>query len=467
MSLRRQLFFALGAPTVLMACMSHVSSQEPAKLSSAEDRPAFLRNGARKTEIVKAVQRVKAAVVNIHSERTLAPSPGDLFPAPNPNRVNGMGTGIVIDPRGYIVTNHHVVDDVTLLRVRLADGTSRHATIIARAAEKDLALIKIDPPRPLQTMPLGTADDLMEGEPVIAIGNAFGYEHTVSVGIVSAIKRDVTLNKDMSYKALIQTDASINPGNSGGPLVNIHGELVGVNVAIRANAQGIGFAIQVDDMIKTVAAMLRSRRNPSQYDGMTVRDQIDVKADALSRRVVVEHIESGSPAEAAGIKVGDELTKLGNTPVLCSFDIDRALIDRPTGDSLPIVFRRRNEEKKSELALAPLNGDRAIPAAATNLDVVWSKLGLQLAPAASDSVTRANSQLNGGLEVTNILSGSAAAKAGIKKGDILVGLHQWETTKLDDVHYVLNLPELATYNPLSFYILRGGQIRQGKLPPIP
>src|SRR5207237_8533468 len=109
----------------------------------------------------------------------------------------------------------------------------------------DLALLKIDAPVPLPTMPLGTAVDLMVGETVIAIGNAYGYEHTVTLGIVSAIKRDVTLNKDMSYKSLIPTDASINPGNSGGPLLNIKGELIGVNVAIRAGAQGIGCAIPV------------------------------------------------------------------------------------------------------------------------------------------------------------------------------------------------------------------------------
>src|SRR5262249_55403109 len=152
------------------------------------------------------------------------------------NRVNGMGTGILIDPRGYIVTNQHVVDEVNLLRVRLADGTTASAKVLARDPESDLALLKIDVGRPLPTIPLGTATDLMVAETVIAIGNAYGYEHTVTVGVVSAVGRDVTLNKEMSYKQLIQTDAAINPGNSGGPLLNVHGELVGVNVAIRAGA---------------------------------------------------------------------------------------------------------------------------------------------------------------------------------------------------------------------------------------
>src|SRR5439155_2081408 len=120
-------------------------------------------------------------------------------------------------------------------------------------------LLKIDAPHPLPIMPLGTARDLMVGESVIAIGNAYGYEHTVTTGVVSALGRDVALNKDVSYKALIQTDASINPGNSGGPLLNINGELVGVNVAIRAGAQGIGFAIPVDAVIKSAAGMMDAR----------------------------------------------------------------------------------------------------------------------------------------------------------------------------------------------------------------
>src|SRR5262249_860449 len=150
--------------------------------------------------------------------------------APSQHRVNGMGTGIIIDPRGYIITNQHVVEDVNVIRVRLADSSTYTARVIAREGEHDLALLKIDATRPLPVMPFGTANDLMGGDSVVAIGNAYGYEPTVTRGIVSAIKRDVTLNKDVSYKSLIQTDASINPGNSGGPLLNINGDLIGVNV---------------------------------------------------------------------------------------------------------------------------------------------------------------------------------------------------------------------------------------------
>jgi len=220
----------------------------PALTTAAGPAPTAKGWNPRQTPVVDVVRRIKESVVNIHSERTVrAPASDEMFSlTPSQNRVNGMGTGIVIDPRGYIITNQHVVDDVSSLRVRLADGTTLGARVLARDTESDLALLKISPPRPLPVMPLGTSRDLEVGETVVAIGNAYGYDHTVTVGVVSAIGRDVTLNREVRYRSLIQTDASINPGNSGGPLVNMNGELIGVNVAIRAGAQGIGFAIPVD-----------------------------------------------------------------------------------------------------------------------------------------------------------------------------------------------------------------------------
>src|SRR5438876_5828343 len=230
----------------------------------------------RRTAVVEVVERVRGAVVKIHSERTVrGPAVEELFAhAPPQNRVNGMGTGIIIDPRGYIITNQHVVEDVSVIRVHLSDGSTHTARVLTRDHESDLALVKIDIGRPLPTIPLGTSSDVMVGETVIAIGNAYGYEHSVTVGIVSATKRDVTLNKEISYKSLIQTDASINPGNSGGPLLNINGELIGVNVAIRAGAQGIGFAIPVDNAIRVAAEMLSVRKRNGTWHGLVCRDVV-------------------------------------------------------------------------------------------------------------------------------------------------------------------------------------------------
>lgn len=439
----------------------------------------------RRTAIVEAVERVRASVVNIHSERTvMGPASEELFSlSPSQNRINGMGTGVLVDPRGYIVTNHHVVEDVHVIRVRLGDGSTYSARVLARDPDGDLALLKIDAGRPLPVMPLGTGKDLMVGETVIAIGNAYGYEHTVTVGVVSALKRDVVLNKEISYKGLIQTDASINPGNSGGPLLNINGEMVGINVAIRAGAQGISFAIPVDSMISAVADMLSIRKRQGLWHGLVCADRVESGLSSEPRTTVsgadqpvtavrgssennseprrfliVDRIETGSPAARAGLQPEDIVVKAAEVRVASSLDLERALLDHAAGDHIPVVVRRKGAEQKLELVLQSV--EQAAPSAA---EQIWSKLGLRLGLVSTESVTRSNPQLHGGMIVVDVKTGSSAAKAGIQRGDILVGLHTWETLTVDNITFVLNHPDLPNLNPLAFYIIRAGQLRKGWL----
>jgi serine protease Do len=374
-----------------------------------------------------------------------------------------MGTGVVLDGRGYILTNHHVIDGVKKIQVTLADGQKSLASVVAHDAATDLAIIKIPVEKPLEVITIGVSSDLMIGEPVIAVGNAYGYEHTVTRGIISALHRNVRVSDTQDYEDLIQTDASINPGNSGGPLINVNGELVGVNVAIRAGAQGIGFAIPVDHMVRSVADMLRSRRRAGTYDGLAVRDRVDITNETPTRSVVIERVEASSPAAAAGLRPGDTLVRIGDLRVVCSYDLERAFLDRRSGDSVPVVVRRGDQEERTELALGG-GGERVVRAQSTSSsDVIWTKLGLQLQAVAGDTVTRVNRQLNGGLEVTDLHADGPAAKAGIRKGDILVGLHSYETLSADNVVYVLSHPDLANFYPLSFYILRSGQVRKGSM----
>jgi serine protease Do len=466
MKLHRCLAAAAVLATVLASPFGYAASPNP-----------------RRTPVVEVVERVRAAVVNIHSERTVhGPASEELFAhTPSQNRINGMGTGIIIDPRGYIVTNHHVVEDVSVIRIRLSDGTNYSARVLTRDSETDLALLKIDSGRPLPTMPLGTSSDLMVGETVIAIGNAYGYEHTVTVGVISAIKRDVTLNKEISYKQLIQTDASINPGNSGGPLLNINGELIGVNVAIRAGAQGIGFAIPVDSMLRVVADMLSARRRNGTWHGLVCRDCVgDMEEEktalgedasgkekpvshdpspppgSLARWVVVERVEPSSPGARAGLRDGDVIVRAGDFRVACGLDLERAFLDRVPGESVPVVVRRKGDEKRLALVLQP--AENPVPVAT---DVVWRKLGVRLTAVLAEAVSRNNPQLHGGVAVIDIDAQGPAAKAGIQRGDILVGLHQWETVSVENVTFVLNHPDLASFNPLRFFIVRAGQIHKG------
>jgi serine protease Do len=441
---------------------------------------------ARRTPIVEAVERVRAAVVNIHSERTvLGPASEELFSlSPSQNRINGMGTGVLVDPRGYIVTNHHVVEDVHVIRVRLGDSSTYSARVLARDPDADLALLKIDAGRPLPVMPMGTGKDLMVGETVIAIGNAYGYEHTVTVGVVSALHRDVVLNKEISYKGLIQTDASINPGNSGGPLLNINGDMVGVNVAIRAGAQGISFAIPVDSMISAVADMMSIRKRQGLWHGLVCADRVETSSPASGGRepaesstvsrifhlplggaasephrfLIVDRIETGSPAARAGLQPEDVVVKAADLRVSSSLDLERALLDHLPGDHVPLIVRRKGAEQQLDLVLQTLE-QTALPTA----DLVWTKLGLRLGAVSTEMVTRTNPQLHGGMIVVEVRAGSMAAKAGIQRGDILVGLHTWETLTIENVGFVLNHPDLPNLNPLAFYIIRSGQLRKGWL----
>ena len=216
--------------------------------------PATAGAGSRRSPVVEAVRRSQPSVVSISSEKKASSNSRWPFTTEENQRprVSGMGTGVIIDGRGYILTNQHVVDKVQGIEVHLLDGSSYPAQVLQQDVAMDLAILKVEAGKPLPAVAVGSSADLEVGEEVITIGNAFGYENTVSVGIVSALNRNVTLSDEQVYRNLIQTDACINPGNSGGPLINIDGELVGINVAVRAGAQGIGFALPIDE-VKRVA----------------------------------------------------------------------------------------------------------------------------------------------------------------------------------------------------------------------
>jgi serine protease Do len=453
----------LPAALALAVGLAGLTSPLPAPSAEASSPGRSVTTGKRRDEVVDVYEKVKASVVNIHSKRTVA-GPDDPFRPVQPQQVNGMGTGIVLDPRGYVLTNFHVVDDVNSLQVRLHDGTGLTARVLATDKDADLALIKIDPPRPLPVIPFGTSADLMIGEPVIAIGNAYGYEHTVTDGRVSYKGRDVSLNKDMGYKGLIQTSAPINPGNSGGPLMNVLGELVGVNVAIRAGAQNIGFALPVDFVVGRAAEMIGARRRGGLRHGLVLKDSAAREAaeSPVRRAVSVELVEPNSPAAAAGFKPGDVVEQIDDVAVVTSIDLERGLIDRAAGSKVPVKVRRGGATTDLELVLQAV-----VRVSLTAADVTWQKLGLKLHPVGAEAVAKANPQLRGGMLVVDVAAGGAAATAGIQKGDILVGLDKWETINLDNVSFVLNHKDFASLLPLKFFVARDGKLRDGWINSVP
>jgi serine protease Do len=419
---------------------------------------------ARRTAIVEAVDKVHQGVVSISSEKKAeSHSRWPFSPEENQRpRVSGMGSGVLIDRRGYILTNHHVVDKVQGIMVQLFDGTTCSARLLQFDPVTDLAVLKIDPPRPLTAVEIGTSSDLMVGETVITIGNAFGYENTVSVGIISALHRDVTLSDDQVYRNLIQTDACINPGNSGGPLINIEGQLIGINVAVRAGAQGIGFALPIDDVKRVAAELLSTRRLSATWHGVVAIEQ----RRGSRRGVVVAEVQPGSPAESAGLRQGDELVRVGDVAVSSALDVERGLLDARPGRAASVTIRRGTNETALALDVRPSPGNVPTPPGATD-EAVWRILGLKTLQVPPEYVSAVSSKLRGGLYVQAVLPGSPAAEAAIQKGDILLGMkvgaRHWETIRPDNILYVLRQPETVQTQSALLYVVRKNEVQPRRI----
>jgi serine protease Do len=407
----------------------------------------------RRTAIVEAVAKARPAVVNIQGRKTVRAE--DTEGGGDPSRqVNGMGTGIIFDSRGYILTNSHVVENVEVIQVTLADRRGFVAQPVACDAGSDLAIIKIDADESLPAVDPGVSSDLMPGETVIAVGNAFGYEHTVTSGIISALHREVQVSVSQKYHDLIQTDASINPGNSGGPLLNIDGQMIGINVAVRVGAQGIGFAIPVDEALEIAAGMMTVERIEGLRHGVTG----ETRAVGDERQFVVRGVRDGSPAATAGLEPGDVVSAVAQTPVYRRLDFELALLGQPAGRPIELRVARESQLRTMQLALT------AMPPAANDLEsLVWRSLGVRLTSVDTDEFDRLRTRYRGGMRVTEVRPDGPAAGQGIRSGDILVGMHVWETISPENVRYILNHADFQRFQPVKFYILRGKETLYGHL----
>jgi len=406
----------------------------------------------RNSPTVKLVEQARPSIVNIHGQKSLAPG-DEGYRRGETQNVNGMGTGVIIDERGYILTNHHVVERVKKIEVTLSDKSNYTAKCISHDPKTDLAIIKINGPRKLPVITIGTSSDLMIGESVVAVGNAYGYEHTVTCGIVSALHRTVKVSDSQDYVDLIQTDASINPGNSGGPLLNIDGEMIGINVAVRAGAQGIGFAIPVDMAMNVAAELMSVQRLESTWHGIVWNP-----AHApTEKHCIVGRVDANSPAAKCGLQPGDVIATVADSPVTRALDLERALLGRQAGEEVQIEVHRNQQPVAISLVLAPA------PKRANEAERVWETLGLRLEPVPAGQLKRFQKQYRGGLVVTAVRRNSPAAREMIRQGDILLGLHIYETISLENVGYILKTPELASQQPLKFLILRDEATYYGDL----
>jgi serine protease Do len=328
-------------------------------------------DGPRVTPIVRVVRDVGPAVVNIYqevAEEAEYPFPYNRLWAQRRPQTS-LGSGFIIDSDGYILTNAHVIDaDSSLaIKVRLFDGRTEPARLVDIDSRNDVALLKIECDAPLARVRLGSSADIMVGETVIAIGNPLGNENTVTTGIVSALFRDVRVTpahrpQREAFRDFIQTDAPINPGNSGGPLLNVEGEVIGVNFAIKAEAQGIGFAIPIDRVRRSLIDELSDPRD--QRDLIT-----GMRLSSRAQRVRVTKIEDGGPAARAGLRVDDRVVSIRDQLVEWEFDFNKELLDARPGDSIPLRVERGTAQIDIKLILS---------ADVSPGSYIWHALGLRV-----------------------------------------------------------------------------------------
>ena len=268
-------------------------------------------------------------------------------------RQPGLGSGVIVDKRGYVLTNFHVIRGADSVTVKLPSKQELQGRIVGTDAKTDLAIVKFQPEGDVRVAALGDSDALRVGEWAIAIGNPFGLDQTVTVGVVSATGRsDVGI---ATYENFIQTDASINPGNSGGPLVNLRGEVIGINTAIVATGQGIGFAIPAN-MAKRVTSQLIDRGKVMRgYIGVSMQPLTGELAQSLglkdTRGAIVARIHPGSPAESAGLQPNDVIVKFGGTAVDDYHHLQRLSSDAEPGTTVPLEFIRKKEHKTVPLKI--------------------------------------------------------------------------------------------------------------------
>jgi serine protease Do len=269
------------------------------------------------------------------------------------------------------------------------------------------------------------------------------------------LHREVQVSDAQFYDNLIQTDASINPGNSGGPLLNIDGEMIGVNVAVRAGAQGIGFAIPVDVAMSVASQLIATSAAATAWHGI----ETDNSTTGPGEGVRVASVEENSPAATAGVKPGDLITAVGGTDLTRPLDFHRAMLERAPGEKLDLRLRRSGEPVSLELAMA----DVPLPLKPMT-SPAWEMLGLELQPIPADEFKQRGTRYRGGLLVKSVRQNSPSAEHGIKPGDVLVGLHIWETISLDNISYVLRRPDFASLNPLKVFVLRDNETLYAYLP---
>ena len=391
----------------------------------------------RRNAVVEAVSNVSPAVVNISLEYEIRKriSPFSEFSNPlfedffndffDPGfdrhyKRTSLGSGVIIDgQRGYILTNAHVVEKTGTVTITLNDEREYVAEIVGIDLDSDLAVLQIKPEGPLPSVAMGDSSDLLIGETVIAIGNPFGFSNTVTTGVISAHNRSFR-TKDRVFHDFIQTDASINPGNSGGPLLNINGDLIGINTAIYAGAQGIGFAIPINKARRIIEDLIAYGEVIEAWVGAWVQ-QLDSSLTRYynlpkKQGVMIATVDSDSPARKAGLRTGDVILAIDGRKIVSVEDYQARLKNYGVGDQMRVTIWR--DGKKRDIKLEA----RAFPIGRAP-ELAYTLLGLKVDPASKE-----------GAVVSDVKRGGYLARTGVRAGDVIRQVNEFLVRDAKDFH---------------------------------
>jgi serine protease Do len=356
----------------------------------------------------------------------------DMPRSPKSYRTRGVGSGVIISNDGYILTNNHVVEGAKEVTVTLADKKEHKAQIVGRDPKTDLAVLKIESGKPLPAAAMGDSEQVKVGDWVVAIGNPFGLNHTVTSGIVSAKGRVIGTGP---YEDFIQTDASINPGNSGGPLFNMKGEVVGINTAIIPYGQGIGFAIPVNTAKPLIPQLVSKGEVTRGYLGVSIQSITPDLAKALKvkdrKGALVADVASGSPADNGGIERGDIIVAFNGKAVDDSHDLPAMVATTPVGEKVTVIVLRDGKERSLPIKVGKLPSEEVkIEKSAQPTEGKW---GLQLHDLNPQIARQMRLKTDDGVVVFGINRGSPADEAGIRRGDIIVEVNRHQVNSVNDV----------------------------------
>jgi serine protease Do len=378
----------------------------------------------RRTTTVRVVEEAGPAVVSITTEHLVQRATPfgsfrgdpffdrffqDFFEPRRPRTVQNLGSGVVIDREGHILTNDHVVTRASRIQVSFADGRDFEAKLIGADPNHDIAVLAIDADESLPWIEPGESGDLMVGEPVIAIGNPFGLSHTVTTGVISALNRSIRTD-DRVYHGFLQTDASINPGNSGGPLLNAEGRLIAINTAVYNGAQGIGFAIPIDAAKRIVTELIEHGEVSPVWLGLDFQNLTPSLREALDlppelRGALVSRVRSDSPAARAGFQRGDVVSQLDGQNIDSAGDFFERLGAATAGQELSLSVVRDGDQRTIRV--------RAEEIPADHIDQMMEEItGMQV-----------ERNEGGGFVVRSVRQGSGAERIGVQPGDLLLGIN--------------------------------------------